>query len=299
MMIEIPSAVVLIDQFCDAVDFFSIGSNDLTQYLVAADRGNEKVRNLCSGIQPSLLRSFHQVIDEAHKRGKWVGLCGELAGEESALPLLLGLGFDEISIGPMAVPRMKARLRALRKSDCVPLVHETLHARSAAEIEAILQGFVGRPGVVELIENDLVVLASPAQDKEEVLRELLGMLEDGGRIDDMDAVEEAVWQREDSFSTAMEYGVALPHCKSPHVVVPSIAVARLSDPIRWSDTDGAVTLVILIAIPERSAADAHLKIIAALARNLMHEEYRETLLGASTREAVVDAVMKKEISIGR
>ena len=187
MMIEIPSAVLLVDHFSDAVDFFSVGSNDLTQYLVAADRGNEKVRALCSGIQPSLIRSFHLVIEEAHKHGKWVGLCGELAGEESALPLLLGLGFDELSIGPMGVPRMKARLRALRKSDCTTLVEESLRARSSADIESLLQGFLGRPGVVELIENDLVALATPARDKEEVLRELLGMLEDGG--------ESTTWMR--------------------------------------------------------------------------------------------------------
>ncbi len=299
MMIEIPSAVMLIDHFSEAVDFFSVGSNDLTQYLVAADRGNEKVRGLCTGIQPALLRSFHQVLDEAHKHGKWVGLCGELAGEESALPLLLGLGFDEISIGPLSVPRMKARLRALRRSDCIGVVRETMEARSADEIDAILQGFVARPGIVDLIENDLVVLSSRSRNKEEVLRELLGMLEDGGRVDDLDAVEEAVWQREDSFSTAMEYGMALPHCKSPHVVVPSIAVARVAETIRWSDEEHAVALVILIAIPERSAADAHLKIIAALARRLMHEEYRQTLLSASTREEVVDLVLNEAGTLAR
>ena len=297
IMVEIPSAVMLMDHLCDVVDFFSVGSNDLAQYLAAADRGNEKVRHLCSGIQPALLRSFQHVLEEAHKRGKWVGLCGELAGEERALPLLLGLGFDELSVGPRGIPRLKAWLRSMNKSECIPLARAALQAPSASDVERILLEFVSQPGAVELTESNLVVLASKATTKDELLRELLSMLDDGGRIDSVDDVLEAVLQREDTFSTAMEHGMALPHCKSAHVLVPSIAVARLLTTCQWSDGEAGVRLVLLITIPERSAASAHLKIIATLARRLMHEEFREALLQASTRETVVELILREAGSV--
>ncbi len=291
MMVEVPSAVLLIDQCCPLVDFFSIGSNDLTQYLVAADRGNEKVRHLCSGIHPALLRSFERVIDVAHAQGKWVGLCGELAGEEDALPVLLGLGFDELSIGPMAVPKMKARLRTLRKSDCVPLARTALDAPTPSDVAALLRGFATREDAAGIIEKELVTLTSRATTKDEILREILGLLEDAGRINDLDAVAEALWQREESFSTGMEYGFALPHCKSPHVLVPSIAVGRTVRPVPWGGENCAVSVVIAIVIPENSTADTHLRIIAALARKLMHEEYRDVLLHAESPEQIVRHIL--------
>ena len=98
MMVEIPSAAVLADQFAKEVDFFSIGTNDLIQYTMAADRMNEKVSYLYQPYNPSILRLVKMVIDAAHKEGKWTGMCGEMAGDQTAIPLLLGLGLDEFSM---------------------------------------------------------------------------------------------------------------------------------------------------------------------------------------------------------
>ncbi len=293
IMVEIPSAVLQMRALCNEVDFFSVGSNDLTQYLLAIDRGNAKVRHLASDFHPALWNSFRLVIEEAHKKKKWVGICGELAGNERALPLLLGIGFNEISVGPSAIPRLKNLLRRYRKADCDAMVRSTLESATSGNVETLLDRFVIQPGLMGVIDRDLVVLTSEAESKGEIIRELLGRMEDAGRIMDGDAVEEAIWQREDTFSTGMEFGIALPHCKSPYVLMPSIAVARLQNPVSWTNGDEPVSLVILIAIPERSAADTHLKIIAALARRLMHDEFRNTLMHARSQEAIVESVLSQ------
>lgn len=104
IMVEVPSVCYIIDHFCEEVDFFSIGSNDMTQYLYAVDRNNPRVSPLYNPITPSFLRMLQQIVRVAHERGKWVGICGELGGESRYLPLLLGLGLDELS---MSSPRFR------------------------------------------------------------------------------------------------------------------------------------------------------------------------------------------------
>ena len=105
---EVPSVCYIIDHFCDEVDFFSIGSNDMTQYLYAVDRNNPRVSPLYNPITPSFLRMLQQIVRVAHERGKWVGICGELGGEGRYLPLLLGLGLDELSMSSPRIPAVKA-----------------------------------------------------------------------------------------------------------------------------------------------------------------------------------------------
>ncbi len=293
IMVEIPSAALAMDHLCAEAEFFSIGSNDLTQYLLAVDRGNERVAHLYASFHPALLRMFRMVIEEAHKHRRWVGICGEMAGIDFALPLFLGLGFDEISVVPALVPKLKGMLRRYRSASCAEVARASLDAETPEQVETLLRGFLARPGVLPLIDEDLIRLDSPAESKAEVIRELLGMLEAEGRVTDLDAVDEAVWQREDSFPTGMEYAIALPHCKSPHVLTPSVAIARLQQPVQWSDGDTAVSTVILIAVPQDSATEIHLKIIASLARSLMHEEFRAALFDAPTREGLVGLIMSR------
>jgi phosphoenolpyruvate-protein phosphotransferase len=113
IMVEIPAAALRAEQFAAEVDFFSIGTNDLTQYTLAAERGNARVAALADAFQPAVLELIRRTADAAHARGKWVGVCGEMAGDPRAVPLLVGLGIDELSMSAPAVPRAKQIVRGL------------------------------------------------------------------------------------------------------------------------------------------------------------------------------------------
>lgn len=135
IMIEVPSAVLQAPQLAQEVDFFSIGTNDLTQYLLAADRGNAQVARLVNALQPAVLLAIQQVVQAARNAGIGVGLCGELASHVVALPLLIGLGLTELSMNPAAVPQVKARIRELNVAQAKALAAECLALGSVAEIE--------------------------------------------------------------------------------------------------------------------------------------------------------------------
>ncbi len=140
MMVEIPSAAVLADQFAKEVDFFSIGTNDLIQYTMAADRMNEKVSYLYQPYNPSILRLVKMVIDAAHKEGKWTGRCGEMAGDQTAIPLLLGLGLDEFSMSATSILPARSLISKLSKAEMAELAAEALNKSTVEE-------------VIELVEN--------------------------------------------------------------------------------------------------------------------------------------------------
>ncbi len=134
MMVEIPSTAVMAKQFAKEVDFFSVGTNDLIQYTMAADRMNEKVSYLYQPFNPAILNLLHNVITEAHKAGKWVGMCGEMAGEELAIPILLGLGLDEFSMSASSVLRARSLVKRLTKSETEAIVNEVLNIDTAEEV---------------------------------------------------------------------------------------------------------------------------------------------------------------------
>jgi len=129
IMVEIPAAALRAEQFAEEVDFFSIGTNDLTQYTLAAERGNARVAPLADAFQPAVLELIRRTAEAAHARGKWAGVCGEMAGDPRAVPLLVGLGIDELSMAAPAIPRAKQIIRALD--------YETVRrqARAALELE--------------------------------------------------------------------------------------------------------------------------------------------------------------------
>jgi phosphotransferase system enzyme I (PtsI) len=135
IMIEIPSAAILADQLADVVDFFSIGTNDLSQYTMAADRTNSQVATISSGFQPAVFRLIKTVIDSAHAKNKWVGLCGEMAGELLAIPILLGLGLDEFSMNPPAIPYAKMLINSISYEHAQKAAETVLQLRSDQEIQ--------------------------------------------------------------------------------------------------------------------------------------------------------------------
>ncbi len=140
IMVEIPSTAVMAEQFAKEVDFFSIGTNDLIQYTMAADRMNERVSYLYQPYSPAILRLVKMVIDAAHKEGKWAGMCGEMAGDETAIPLLLGLGLDEFSMSATSILRARSQIARLSKKDMEKLTEKALQMRTTEEvIEAVNQ----------------------------------------------------------------------------------------------------------------------------------------------------------------
>ncbi|MEB3749356.1 phosphoenolpyruvate--protein phosphotransferase [Geobacillus sp. FSL W8-0032] len=139
MMVEIPAAAVMADQFAKEVDFFSIGTNDLIQYTMAADRMNERVSYLYQPYNPAILRLISHVIDAAHREGKWVGMCGEMAGDPIAIPILLALGLDEFSMSATSILPARAQLKQLTKEEAARIKETVLSLGTAEEVVALIK----------------------------------------------------------------------------------------------------------------------------------------------------------------
>lgn len=139
IMVEVPSAALMANHIAKEVDFFSIGTNDLTQYTLAVDRTNERVAALATPFHPAVLGLIAQTIMAAHKQGKWVGLCGEFGGNPLAAPLLLGLGLNEFSMAPAAIPGVKAILRRFSLVECHGIAAHVLELATADEVKAFLE----------------------------------------------------------------------------------------------------------------------------------------------------------------
>ncbi|WP_255988192.1 phosphoenolpyruvate--protein phosphotransferase [Chitinolyticbacter albus] len=142
IMVEVPSTAVMSEVFAREVDFFSIGTNDLTQYTLAMDRGHPKLAKQADALHPGVLRLIAMTVKGAHTHGKWVGVCGGIASDPQAVPVLLGIGVDELSVSVPAIPAIKALVRTLNKADCVKLANEVLQMGTAAEVRAKLAKLV-------------------------------------------------------------------------------------------------------------------------------------------------------------
>ena len=142
VMVETPAAAVNARFLAKEVDFFSIGTNDLTQYTLAVDRGNEMISHLYNPLSPAVLNLIKQVIDASHAEGKWTGMCGELAGDEKATLLLLGMGLDEFSMSAISIPRIKKLIRNVNFHDAKELADSALQQPTAVEIEQLVADFL-------------------------------------------------------------------------------------------------------------------------------------------------------------
>ena len=142
IMVETPAAAVLVDVLAEASDFFSLGTNDLTQYTMAVDRGNARVSGLYQPLHPSVLRLIRQTIDAGHAKGKWVGMCGELAGMTKAIPILLGFGLDEFSMNPRAIPEAKHLIGKLTDEKSREIARQAMSFGTAAEIENYMKSIL-------------------------------------------------------------------------------------------------------------------------------------------------------------
>jgi len=276
-MIEVPSAAFMMAELAKYADFFSIGSNDLTQYFLAADRGNERVASIYSCKHPAFLRLLKTIVDGAHAAGRWVGLCGEM--DDAALPLLVGMGLDEISVSVARLREVRGAMGGLDVSACGKLLEDALRCERRAEVDKLLAAAQTRQAPA--IYSEDLVLRGMGETKEQVIRETCDCLYVAGRGGRPQLIEEAIWRREDAYSTGFGGGFAIPHCRSPHVLADSIVICRLDKPVAWGSADDRpVDVVILLAI--REGQGEHLKILSRLSRLVMREEFREQIRRAQT-----------------
>ena len=137
IVVEVPAAAVMAAQFAREADFFSISTDNLTQYTLAMDRGHPKLAAKMDGLNPSVLQLIAWTVQAAHAEGKWTGVCGGIASDPQAVPLLIGLGVDELSVSLPIIPSIKAQIRSLRLSDCQQLAQMALTLEIAADVRAL------------------------------------------------------------------------------------------------------------------------------------------------------------------
>lgn len=275
IMAEVPSVVYFLDKAAPYIDFVSIGSNDLAQYFFACDRGNTRVRHLYNYFDPSFLRLLQELVEQAYRADLDISLCGEMGGDPTALALLLGTGLRQISMSASRIAPAKASLSILTLSDCEQALNQALQCESAERVVEQLPSLssdVSKP----IFDPALIVLDSTIASKAEAIKVLTDNLEVEQRTLSGSAVETAIWQREEVFSTALGFAIALPHCKSAAVSSSSVSVMRLAEPLAWND-EVAVSLVIMLTVSEREKGD-HMKIFSRLARKLMHADFRQQLM---------------------
>jgi fructose-specific PTS system IIA-like component len=273
-MIEVPSAAFLIARLADTMDFFSVGTNDLLQYFLAVDRANPRMAPLANPLEPSFLRLLDHIVSDAHRCGRWVGLCGEMGGQARYLPVLVGLGLDEISLAPPDIASTKALLGSLSGSACRALVERAMQAPGAPDVARLLDER-GHWRPLPLTEPELVRVDADCRTKEEAIKAAVDLLYGAGRTDRPRDVEEAVWRREAEYSTGFGHGFAIPHCKTDAVGANSMAIVKLRAGVNWGALDGQpVGTVVLLTIREAEQATTHMRVLASLARRMMHEAFR-------------------------
>ncbi len=276
-MVEVPSAVFALNEFCREMDFFSIGSNDLLQYFMAVDRADSRIAPLYNPLQPAFLRLLKQIVETARANKKWIGLCGEMGGQKCYLPLLAGLGLNEISVSAPAVGGLKAELSRLDLPDCQQLFASAMKCATTGEVGALLDRFSAQHSL-PLLAPEMIVVNVDAATKEEGIKRGVDLLYVHGRTEQPRAIEEAIWRREANYSTGFGDGFAIPHCKSSAINANSLVVLKFQQPVPWNSLDEKpVRVVILMVIRDSDGATEHLRVISALARHVMHEDFRATI----------------------
>ena len=144
IMVETPAAVMVADLLIEEMDFFSIGTNDLTQYILAVDRGNEMIADMYDPMAPAVLRAIKRVIDCSHEAGKWTGMCGEMAGDERASLILAGLGLDEFSMSATSIPRVKKVLRSHKYEELKAMAEAAVNQPTSEDVKTLLDDYIAR-----------------------------------------------------------------------------------------------------------------------------------------------------------
>lgn len=303
MMIEVPSVALSVDRFAPHADFFSVGTNDLCQYWMAVDRGNASIAAIGDELQPAFLRVLRKIVDDAKASGTWIGVCGEMGGRVENTPLMIGLGVDEVSPGPASVADIKLAVGEADSGRCRELLDAACDVDSPNEVRELTSRFAWRAvrDGPPIIDRHCMELKVDATSKAEAIKAAVDLLSITGRTDQPREVEEAIWAREETYSTGLGHGVAIPHCKCASVKWPTLAVITLRNPVDWQAMDEQpVHTVFLLAVPDGESAGgggaAHLKIFATLARRLVHEDFRRGLQSCTDPSGIED-YLRKQLSV--
>lgn len=276
VMLEIPSVIFAIREIAEYADFFSVGSNDLTQYFFAADRGNTQVEAVYDNYAPAFLRAMQYAADEVHRAGKWIGICGELGASKDFLPLFVGMGFNELSMSGTSIPGVKHTLRELSFAKCQGVAQDIVALKRSADVKAALRSpDVKAVGKMPILAPEFILCELQASDKNEVIKKMTDNLWLHHRTDNREQLTDDIWAREDSFSTAVGYGFAIPHTKSDHIHYSTISMATLATPIMWGDQE--VETVFMLTVSKFADPNEHMKYFSTLARKLMKKDFRNEI----------------------
>ncbi|QHI87415.1 phosphoenolpyruvate--protein phosphotransferase [Klebsiella sp. MPUS7] len=290
IMLEVPSVLFAMAEMAEHVDFFSLGSNDLTQYFFAADRGNARVKALYDSYAPPFLRALQFAVSEAHRLGKPIGLCGELAADEAILPLLVGIGFDELSMNCATIPRAKHALRELSLADCRPLAQNLVQQKNAQQVNAALQKSGASAMKKPLLSPEMILWAIDAADKNEAIKILVDNLWLQQRTDARDPLCDDIWAREVPFPTVVGSGFAIPHAQTDHIKDSTVSIATLRQPIAWGGV--MVDTLFMLTIGKSAQDNEHMKYFSTLARMLMNDEFVSQIKRAKDPQALYLLISK-------
>lgn len=247
-----------------------------------------------SSLNPAFLRALDYAVQAVHRQGKWIGLCGELGAKGSVLPLLVGLGLDELSMSAPSIPAAKARMAQLDSRECRKLLNQAMACRTSLEVEHLLAQFRMTQQDAPLVTAECITLESDWRSKEEVLKGMTDNLLLAGRCRYPRKLEADLWAREAVFSTGLGFSFAIPHSKSEHIEQSTISVARLQAPVRWGDDEAQ--FIIMLTLNKHAAGDQHMRIFSRLARRIMHEEFRNALVNAASADAIA-SLLQHELEL--
>jgi phosphoenolpyruvate-protein phosphotransferase len=297
IMVEIPSAADIIDKFSEYVDFFSIGTNDLLQYFIDSDRVNEKLTSLNNPLHPSFLKLLRQIVKQAKDHNKWIGICGEMASNPDWLPIMIGLGLDEISVSSPCIAEIKRRLSLLNSRQCSDMLEKLILCETAEKAGQAIEKFNLNLLNYDVIDEEMIIVDSSSNNKHEVIKEAVDNLYVNHRCTCPVKLENHIWQREQVYSTGLGYEIAIPHCRSNAVTSNSICVVKLRTPVEWGSTDNKpVKIVIMLVVRDSETENVHMKLFSKLARKIMRKEFRKELLNHSRSDELLE-YLKKELEV--
>ncbi len=289
IMIEVPSIMFMIDACCEHLDFLSIGSNDLTQYLIAVDRDNHNVSKYYNCFSPAFIKALKFIADSVHKNGKWIGLCGEMGGMQKALPILTGLGLDEISMSCNAIARTKEELSKLDFNLCSALVDKLCNAKTAEEVEYLLEHEQTQIRNDSIISEDCILYDADFKNKEEALKGIVDKLYLAGRCKNRFKFIDDLWLREEAYTTDIGFGFAIPHSKSEQMLSNTISICKLAEPINWGNSE--VSVIVMLALRKESVdagGNDHMKIFSKLAKKIMNKDFRNQIFDSNSTSQIHD-----------